>query len=177
MDFEAAFARHHESLFRYLHRLTGDADVAADIAQESFVRLLEHDVPEARARNWLFTVATNLVRDRARTRSRRRRLLVREDPAPAVATRPDEEVERDERIESVRRVLDRLSDRDRRLLMLREEGFRYAEIAELVGVAPASVGKLLTRALTKFTRAYEGQGAGESAGAGNTDKKDEHGEG
>lgn len=177
MDFEAAFARHHASLFRYLHRLTGDADVAADIAQESFVRLLEHDVPEAGARNWLFTVATNLVRDRARTQSRRRRLLAREGPAPAVAPavapRPDDEVERDERIDSVRRVLDGLSDRDRRMLMLREEGFRYAEIAELVGVAPASVGKLLTRALTRFARAYEGQGAG----AGYIDDRDEHGDG
>lgn len=176
MDFEAAFARHHASLFRYLHRLTGDADVAADIAQESFVRLLEHEVPEARARNWLFTVATNLVRDRARTQSRRRRLLVQEGSGPAPVPRPDDEVERDERIESVRRVLDRLSDRDRRLLMLREEGFRYGEIAELVGVAPASVGKLLTRALNRFTRAYESQSAG-GAGAGCTDEKDEHSDG
>jgi RNA polymerase sigma-70 factor (ECF subfamily) len=156
LDFDGAFANHHPALFRYLYRLTGDADTAADIAQESFVRLLDHPVPEDKIRSWLFTVATNLVRDRARMRERRRRLLlVRGKPSPQSPVRPDEELERDERIESVRQALDQLDPRDRQLLMLREEGFRYRELAEMIEVAPGSVGKLLARALERFTRVYE----------------------
>ena len=153
MDFEATFARHHPPLFRYLHRLTGDVDVAADIAQETFVRLLDHRVPEDGVRSWLFTVATNLVRDGARTRARRRRLLdgASDHQEPQ---RPDEDLDRMRRIRSVRRALGDLSARDREMLLLREEGFRYAEIATLVGVAPASVGKLLARALERFDSAY-----------------------
>ncbi|MGD8700240.1 MAG: sigma-70 family RNA polymerase sigma factor [Gemmatimonadales bacterium] len=159
MDLEAAFASHHPALFRYLYRLTGDADAAADIAQESFVRLLDNPVPEAKVRSWLFTVATNLVRDRARMRERRRKLLLQHgEPSRHSPERPDEELERDERIDSVRATLDRLSPRDRQLLMLREEGFRYTEIAKLVGVAPGSVGKLLARALERFARTYEPAG-------------------
>ncbi len=154
MDFDGAFARHHPALFRYLHRLTGDADVAADIAQESFVRLLGNPLPEERVRGWLFTVATNLVRDRARSRSRRLRLLQAGDLEPATPERPDEQVEREERIEAVRWALDQLAPRDRQLLMLREEGFRYQEIAEIVGVAPGSVGTLLARALKRFAGLY-----------------------
>jgi len=154
LDFDAAFAKHHPSVFRYLHRLTGDADVAADIAQESFVRLLDHPVPEDKVRAWLFTVATNLVRDRARTRERRLRLLKAGDPALGQAPRPDEELEREESIQRVRRSLEQLGPRDRQLLMLREEGFRYGEIAELIGVAPGSVGQLLARALKRFARVY-----------------------
>jgi RNA polymerase sigma-70 factor, ECF subfamily len=155
VDFDAAFDRLHPSLFRYLHRLTGDQDVAEDIAQEAFVRLLRQPLPDAEIRPWLFTVATNLVRDRARKTERRQRLLT---TAPELVTRPplpDADVERRERIDSVRAVLDRLSERDRQLLLMREEGFKYDEIARVVGVAPASVGTLIARALKKFVAEYE----------------------
>lgn len=154
MDFDVAFGTHYPALFRYLHRLTGDADRAADIAQESFVRLLDRSLPAEKVRGWLYTVATNLVRDDARTRDRRRRLLDAKDVAPDPPTRPDERVERGERIAAVRGALDALSPRDRQLLLLREEGFRYSEIAEMVGVPPTSVGKMLSRALARFARAY-----------------------
>jgi RNA polymerase sigma-70 factor (ECF subfamily) len=156
LDLERAFANHHDALFRYLFRLTGDADAAADIAQESFVRLLDNPVPDPKVRSWLFTVATNLVRDQARMRDRRRRLLLHHGkPSASTPDRPDEELERDEEIESVRRTLEQLSLRDRQMLMLREEGFRYSEIAQLVGVAPGSVGKLLARALERFAKTYQ----------------------
>ena len=78
-------------------------------------------------------------------------------------TSPQEDLERSERIEQVRLALDRLSDRDRQMLLMREEGFRYAEIAEAVGVRPTSVGALVARALKRFSAAY--QAAGETNGA------------
>lgn len=155
MDFDAVFEKLYPSLFRYLHRLTGDQDVAEDIAQEAFVRLLRQRLPEAEVRPWLFTVAVNLVRDGARKSERRQRLLT---TAPNLVTRellPDEQLERGEQIAEVRLALDRLPERDRRLLLMREEGFKYDEIAAVVGVAPASVGTLIARALRKFTAEYE----------------------
>ena len=154
VDFEAIFAKLYPSLFRYLNRLTGDPDVSADIAQEAFVRLLERPLPEADARRWLFTVATNLVRDWARAGERRRRLLRDSYRGPASPARPDEDAERSERIAAVRATLAQLAPRDREILLMREEGFRYAEIAEVVGVAPGSVGTLLARALQRFAAAY-----------------------
>ncbi|HEX6306838.1 MAG TPA: sigma-70 family RNA polymerase sigma factor [Longimicrobiales bacterium] len=157
MDFDAVFAKLYPSLFRYLQRLTGDEDVAEDIAQESFVRLLRQSLPESEVRPWLFTVAMNLVRDRARKTERRQRLLT---GAPELVTRmplPDERVERAERVASVRQVLDRLPERDRQLLLMREEGFKYDEIARVIGVAPASVGTLIARALKRFVAEYEAQ--------------------
>lgn len=155
MDFESIFRQLYPSLFRYLHRLTGDADTADDIAQEAFVRLLRYSLPEAEAKPWLFTVATNLVRDHARKATRRERLLAAVRPAPAAAPLPDVAYERTERIEGVRSALSRLSARDQRLLLMREEGFTYEEMARAVGVAPTSVGTLLARALRRFSEAYE----------------------
>ncbi|MGH7477298.1 MAG: sigma-70 family RNA polymerase sigma factor [Longimicrobiales bacterium] len=155
MDFERVFQRLYPALFRYLHRLTGDPDAAHDIAQESFLRLLRQELPEKEIRPWLFTVATNLVRDAARSTERRRRLLSGASLAIATPPRPDDVVEQREQIGLVRDVLDQLAERDRQLLMLREEGFSYKEIAGIVGVAPGSVGTLIARALKKFTELYE----------------------
>lgn len=155
MDFDGLFQRLYPSLYRYLHRLTGDPDAAEDIAQESFVRLLKQRLPDDEVRPWLFTVATNLVRDRARKAERRQRLLTGAAPLVKPAALPDEDVERSERIQRVRIVLERMSDRDRKLLLMREEGFKYDEIAQVVGVAPASVGTLVARALRRFVEMFE----------------------
>lgn len=160
MDFEEIFAKLYPSLFRYLNRLTGDPDVAADIAQEAFIRLLQRPLAEADARRWLFTVATNLVRDWARAGERQRRLLRDSYGGPALPARPDEDAERRDRIQAVRAALSELAPRDREILLMREEGFRYAEIAEVVGVAPGSVGTLLARALRRFAAVYGEQAAG-----------------
>jgi RNA polymerase sigma-70 factor (ECF subfamily) len=161
VDFEAQFQKLYPSLFRYLHRLTGDADVAEDIAQESFVRLLKQNLPDAEVRPWLFTVAMNLVRDHARKTDRRQRLLTGAPLLVTPGSLPDEDVERGERVARVRNVLERLPIRDRQLLLMREEGFKYEEIAAVIGVAPASVGTLIARALKRFADVYQSREAGD----------------
>lgn len=155
MDYNEVFDRHYDALFRYLHRLTGDEDLAEDLAQETFVRLLEQPVSEDGIRSWLFTVGRNLLRDRSRVRTRREELLDQFDTGPSRPERPDEATERRERVKAVRDALDQLSERDRTILLLREEGFKYAEIAEVIGVATSSVGTLLARALRRFENAYD----------------------
>src|SRR5690606_37783655 len=77
MDAARLYAEHHPALLRYLVRLTGDPDAAADAAQEAFTRLLTRAPREDRLRAWLFTVATNVVRESANARTRRTRLLDR----------------------------------------------------------------------------------------------------
>lgn len=153
MEVERLFQRLHPPLFRYLHRLTGDPDAAADAAQEAFVRLSRQSLPEEEVRPWLFTVATNLVRDRARKAERHRRLQGHVPP-PSGSAAPDVSLERSERIAMVRAALDRLPERDRTMLLMREEGFKYDEIARAVDVAPGSVGTLLARAAKRFEKSY-----------------------
>ena len=57
-------------LVRFLHRKVWDPERARDLAQEAFVRALQHEPKRPRA--WLFQVAANLARDEARTVIRRR---------------------------------------------------------------------------------------------------------
>jgi RNA polymerase sigma-70 factor, ECF subfamily len=153
VDYERVFELIYPQLFRYLHRLTGDADAADDAAQEAFVRLTRQAMPESDVRPWLFTVATNLVRDGARKADRHRRLQVHV-PGAEPAEPPDLVTERREAVAAVRRALDLLPERDRTMLLMREEGFQYDEIARSVGVAPSSVGTLLARAGRRFADAF-----------------------
>jgi len=89
----------------------------------------------------------------------RRRLLEANPVLPGGSPDPDQELERQRTIARVRGALDALSARDRALLLMREEGFSYAEIAEAVDVKATSVGTLLARAQQRFVQIYEPEGA------------------
>jgi RNA polymerase sigma factor (sigma-70 family) len=152
--FEAQFPR----LYRYLDRLSGEPDLAADVAQETFVRLYRKgtlpDAPEA----WLISVAMNLFRNVKSSRSRRGRLLtearsesVLADPAPS----PEQAAIGEESRRRVRMALDNLPERERRLLLLRAEGYSYRDIAAALDLNEGSVGTLLARARHAFRECYE----------------------
>ncbi len=157
MDFETTFDELHPGLFRYCHRLTGDPDLADDVAQEAFVRLYDHQVEgdERGVRAWLFRTATHLVRDRYRVDENRRRLLEVNPVEPAAFEQPDRGVQREEDVVRVRAALEGLNERDRAMLLARYEGFSYREIADAFDVAAGSVGTLLARAEKRFADAYQ----------------------
>jgi RNA polymerase sigma-70 factor (ECF subfamily) len=144
-------------LVRFLYRKVWDAQRAEDLAQETFVRALRHDPEKPRA--WVFTVASNLARDEARTALRHRRhlTLIRaemEDDPPA-APSPSESVEKEERSATVRLALATLSERDREVLLLWDGGLSYAEIAEQTGLAAGAIGTTLSRARNRLVTAYK----------------------
>lgn len=154
----ALYARHHEELFRYAARFTGDSDLAEDVVQEAFVRLAEHPPGAADAlRAWLFRAATNIAIDVHRTSRRRIALaeagagagrLPMSEPAPD----PAQAAEQADLRRKVRDALDQLEPRDRAVLLMREEGFAHHEIAEAVGTTTKSVGTMIARALAKLAR-------------------------
>ena len=153
VDLNALYLEHNEALTRYLMRLTGDRDSADDAAQEAYSRLLSQ--PPARNDNlraWLYTVATNVVRDGWKKQQTASRLALSQGPASAAVSAPDplELVEQKERQDLVRKVLERLSIKDRTVLLMREEGFSHKEIAAAIDTTTKSVGTMIARALRKF---------------------------
>lgn len=158
--FVELFNRHFPRLYRYLDRLTGDPELAADLGQEAFVRLFRRgslpDAPEA----WLISVAMNLLRNERSTRRRRERLLTpargaqaHADPAPS----PEATTEARDARARVQKALDQVPERERQMLLLRAEGYSYREIALALGLHEASVGTLLLRARKTFREHYEGE--------------------
>lgn len=150
------FRTRFDALFRYLDRLSGDADLAKDLAQEAFVRLYQRRSMPDDASAWLVRVATNLYRD-SRRNSQRRETIAERDPmgmAPSEQPAVDETVIEAETRSRVRAILDALPLRDRQILLLRHEGYSYRDIAQITGVAPGSVGTLLIRATHAFRQAF-----------------------
>jgi RNA polymerase sigma factor (sigma-70 family) len=102
-------------------------------------------------------VALNLFRNAKSSRARRRRLLtparsegVLADPPAS----PAQEVVADELRRRVRATVDRMPERERRLLLLRAEGYSYRDMATALGLNEASVGTLLARARAAFRQYY-----------------------
>lgn len=156
--FEEVFNRQYQSIFRYVDRLSGDPDLAADIAQESFVRLYRRGTLPDSPESWLVTVAANLFRNARSKRSRRLRLITPDraertmaDPPPTAAHAADSRGHHD----AARAALDRLTERDRQMLLLRAEGYSYREISTVLELNEASVGTLLARAKAAFREAFE----------------------
>jgi RNA polymerase sigma-70 factor (ECF subfamily) len=157
-QFVELFEAHFQRLHRYLNRLSGDSELAADVAQEAFVKLYQRgslpDDPGA----WLITVAMNLFRNAAKSRRRRLELLTSARAEGILADppiSPDRAVEAGDSRRRVRSALDRMSERDRTMLLLHAEGYGYREIAAALEVNEKSVGVFLARARRAFREIYE----------------------
>ena len=172
VDWANVYRSCFQDLVRYLYRKVWDADRARDLAQEAFARSLDRDPDDPRS--WVFTVATNLARDEARTEIRRRRHLTlvkveREtEPRPADALGA---LERKEAADRARAALDRLSERDREVLLLWDAGLGYREIAERTGLSVGAIGTTLSRARKRLVESYEAGEAGEAGAAGDRDAR------
>jgi RNA polymerase sigma-70 factor, ECF subfamily len=157
LNIRRLFERHYPSLVWYLHGRLGDRDLAEDLAQEAFVRLL--DKPPREPDAWLYVVAGNLARDARRSEGRRARHLSILDAPEQLADAADPAPNADaamctaEESALVRATLAMLPERDAALLVMRADRFSYREIAASIGVAPTSVGPLLARAQQRFIRA------------------------
>lgn len=156
-DFIAGlFRQYHPSVLRMLIRRTGDPDRAEDLAAEVFARALA--APPRNPRPWLFAVALNLVREDARRASRQgRRLQLLKTETPEYVETPADAFDRTERAAGVRTALDRLSERDREVLLLQAEGFDYDAIAATTGLARGAVGTTLARARKRLVQTYHAE--------------------
>jgi RNA polymerase sigma-70 factor, ECF subfamily len=128
------YAEHGPALLRYLHRLTGRADAAEDLLQETFVqalRGLERLDAALSPRAWLFAIARHLG---INARQRRRDTL----PLADEMAKPQERL--DPRREAMREAIAALPDKQREALQLRlVEGLSYEEIAQALDIPVGTV--------------------------------------
>lgn len=148
---EAAFRALYEStarpLWGYVARATGNDALADDLVQEAYFRLLRASfVPESEghAKNYLFRIATNLIRDHFR--SAKRAPLPLEYEPDVSGHEQQVHLQHD-----LRNAMMKLKPRERELLWLGHvERFSHKEIAEILGLKPGSVRLLLFRARKKL---------------------------
>jgi len=151
-EFEAFHARTAQPLWAYLRRISGNAAVADDVLQESYLRLLRHppapDRDERERKAYLFQIATNLMRDRWRAQERERSALER-----LLSLWPSRSPEAGGVSLDMAAALDRLPPRDRALLWLAHvEGYDHREIAKVLGLQERSIRVILFRARKKLEK-------------------------
>ena len=153
VEFDALFAAYYARLARVVYRVTGDTGRAEEIAAEAFWRLHRNPPRErTNVEGWLYRTGLRLALDQLKKDRRRARyeVLAIFKPAP----RPDRELEQKQEAEKVRRTLAALKIEQVGLLLLRADGFSYAEIAAKLNLNAASVGTMLARAEAAFRKEW-----------------------
>ena len=155
--FAGFYERSARQLWAYLARVSGDTALADDLMQESYLRFLcAAGQPtlaegEVAARRYLFRIGSNLLRDAWR-RPRTESLEEMQENRFAVDTGT---ASADSRM-LLGPALEQMRPRDRQMLWLAyAEGYSHREIAEVTGLAAASVRLLLFRARRRMVKLLE----------------------
>jgi RNA polymerase sigma factor (sigma-70 family) len=154
------FEAHRDRIYRYVVALIGESGVAEEITQDVFLRLYEQLSNGARVaniRSWSYTVAHNLAIDFARGQKLNTSggdILWSElaETHRDDSLDPEELVLSSEKAAYFRDALESLPVQQRSCLLLRAEGFRYREIAQMLGVAVPTVGESLRRGIRRLMR-------------------------
>lgn len=150
------YDREHLSIRRYLCFLGLDVETSREIVQESFLKLHEHLLAggdRTNLRAWLYRVAHNLARN-SQSAFRSSRV----DPLPDVATNElrargsnaEEELLLAERQSRLEKAIHELSAAQKECLVLRTQGLKYREIAEILKLSVSTVAENIQRGLEKL---------------------------
>jgi RNA polymerase sigma-70 factor (ECF subfamily) len=170
--FDILVDRYKVRLYNYLLRLLRNEDEAEDIAQETFVKAFIHADKYktiAKFSTWLYTIATNLVRNRLRAKKRAPKILSiwggrgheSEEDVPAVdlvdhSRQPDVQFNDRELGEIINKAIEKIPDKYRTSFVLREiNQLSYEEIAAVTGLKLGTVRSRINRARNCFRRAIE----------------------
>ena len=152
--FRGFYTRTSGMLWAYVARATGDASAADDLLQEAYYRILRTTTvfeSEDHRRNYLFRVATNLIRDRYR-RPRVDNAQLPEDGEGDIPAGGDLAKQTEQRTD-LRRAMAQLTQRERQLVWLAYgQGSSHREIAGTLGLKTGSIKPLLFRARRKLAR-------------------------
>lgn len=169
---DALIQRYAGELYGFLARFVGNAAAADDLVQDTFVQVhLAADSfdPARTFKPWLYTIAANKARDHLRARGRRGELSLdayagpesdeSRSPAHQLAADDaalDEQFAGDERRAAVRRLIGRMPEHLRLILMLGYfQQLPYAEIAEILEIPVGTVKSRLHSAVNHFARLWQ----------------------
>ena len=153
-DFDTLFDAYYGRLARLLYRVTGDVGRAEEVAAEAFWRLHRRPPPtKANLEGWLYRTGLRLALDQLKKERRRSRYEALAT-AFSIAVSPDKILEQGEDRARVRQTFAALKPEQVLLILLRDAGLSYAELAAALNLNPASVGTLLARAEEAFRKEY-----------------------
>lgn len=156
------FERHHRPLFRYFITMTRNSEIAEDLVQDVFVRILRYRStydPKQSFSAWMYQIARNANLDRVQ-KGRGEvigidEFLERGQEPVSPAAGPEESVSQGQNLVLLKRALEQLPEDKRELLVLsRYQGMKYDEIAEVLGCEVGAVKVRVYRAMRALEQIY-----------------------
>jgi RNA polymerase sigma-70 factor (ECF subfamily) len=153
MSFDEVYKKYYNELRRFGRQLNVSVEKCEDLTQETFLRYyleLKKDMVFENPRAWLYKVFLNLFK--TNINSNRHELKDAEILVKAEERNFDLQAEyiRNEKQRIVIEMLERLTKKEKEILLLYHNGFSYAEMAEVLEINPNSVGKTLVRAIERL---------------------------
>ncbi|TAL60089.1 MAG: RNA polymerase sigma factor [Bacteroidetes bacterium] len=153
MSFDEVYKKHYHELRRFGRQLNVSEEKGEDLIQEAFFRYfleLKKDVVFDNPRAWLYKVFLNLFKTHLNLAKHEigysELMMVAEVPKGDL----QEEYTDNERQRIVFEMLEQVTKKEKEILLLYHNGFSYAEMAEIMGMNPNSVGTTLVRAIDRL---------------------------
>jgi RNA polymerase sigma-70 factor (ECF subfamily) len=164
--FEILLNRHRKPVFNFILRFVGSREVAEDLLQDTFMRVIKGASAyerQAKFTTWLYTIARNLCVDQSRRRKHRKHasldapMSASEESGTLLDVIPGNEMASDRKSvnkqlhETLQRAIGTLSDEQREVFLMREFlDMPFKQIAEVVGVPENTVKSRMRYALEKL---------------------------
>jgi RNA polymerase sigma-70 factor (ECF subfamily) len=154
LDLETVFRAQYGRIVRVIARVIRDPARAEELGVEVFLKFARsRKAQRENVEGWLYRTAVRTSLNELRRLIRQERYerlvaMVRRTPTPEELLAAREEQDR------VRRLLGAMDPRQAEMLVLRNQGFSYEELATALQMNPASVGTLLSRAQQAFRKEY-----------------------
>lgn len=161
LPFEEIMQRHQREIMRYLLRLSSNPEDAADLFQETWLRAYRaypRLEPEDNVRPWLYAIASNLWRNRARDSARRTRVLIPDEQQLAAADAKDHRSDHENEgyaAVHLRELIAALPAKQQQALHLRYfAGLNYSEIANAIDCSEESARANVSQAMRKLKKRW-----------------------
>lgn len=151
-EFKVLFEKHFADVRKSVFYRSGDADVATDIAQETFLKIWEKQssIQPEKVKGLLFKIAGDLYISHYRKEKRSFKFFnsfIFENETQS----PEEEMAFNQLKENYSISLEKMNEKQRTVFLLsRAENMKYAEIAEMLGISVKAVEKRMKNALEQL---------------------------
>ena len=152
--FQQLFDDNSKKIYHLCYGYTGDADMANDLMQETFIKVWQHldgFRNQSQLSTWIYRIAVNTCLSYLRTAKRRATDELNE---PIIENHTDEPSNKQEQIALLYQTIDQLEENERILITMVLDEVPYPEIADILGISEGNLRVKIHRIKNKLTTIY-----------------------
>lgn len=142
------YNKYSKMLIGFIYRHTNDINETSDILQETFVRFLENIKeykPKGSFKSYIFTIALNIIRDKKRKEAFEKKMMPKIYEKSTINTE-----ENKDKLKELYDIVENLSEDEKNIILLRLEGYKIEEIAEILSISIRTVNRALKKIINKL---------------------------